>query len=71
MIVTYLFIAVVMIGFLVHVNHSELAMFLIGVLAIAGYTVETLKKIMVITVAVKGVFLDGAKVTTEYYVDKK
>lgn len=71
MIVTYLFIAVVMIGFLVHVNHSELAMFLIGVLAIAGYTIETLKQKMTITIAVKGVFLDGAKVTTEYHVNEK
>lgn len=71
MIVTYLFIAVVMIGFLVHVGHSEMAMLLIGSLAVAGYTIESLKTVMKIEVWVKGVFLDGAKVKTENHVNGK
>lgn len=71
MIVTYLFIAVVMIGFLVHVGHSEMAMLIIGALAVAGYTIESLKTVMKIEVWAKGVFLDGAKVKTEYHVNGK
>lgn len=40
-------------------------------LAIAGYTIESLKTVMKIEVWVKGVFLDGAKVKTEYHVNGK
>lgn len=48
-----------------------MAMLLIGALAVAGYTIESLKTVMKIEVWVKGVFLDGAKVKTEYHVNGK
>lgn len=67
----YLVIALLFICVLYQKGAVDLAIMLISVLAIAGYTVEAIKKVLVIEINVKGVFLNGAKVVTEYKVEEK